>query len=51
MKLVTRFSCASSVTKFVRNFATLAKFYKHVAIFLGLVSIWQHFEPTLAIFT
>ena len=23
---------------------------KYLAIFLGLVSIWQHLEPTLAIF-
>ena len=36
-----------------RNFATLVKFYKYkyLAIFLRVVNIWQHFEPTLAIFT
>ena len=30
------------------NFATLAKKSDYLAIFLGLVGIWQHFEPTLA---
>ena len=33
-----------------RKFATLAIFYKYLVILLGLVSIWQHFEYTLAIF-
>ena len=32
------------------DFATLAKFYKHLAILLGAVSIWLHFELTLAVF-
>ena len=33
-----------------RKFATMAKLYKHLAIFSELVIMWQHFESTLANF-
>ena len=38
--------CLIQCDQIWRNFATLAKCYNYFAILLGLVSFWQHTEPT-----
>ena len=40
-------SVLNSVTRSVRNFANLAECQKSLAIFEGLFSFWQNFEPSL----
>ena len=39
-----------SVTRFARNFATLAECQMSLATFSGFFSIWQNFEPTWEFF-
>ena len=44
-------SVPPSVTRFGEILPTLEIVYNYFAMFLQFVSIWQHLEPTLAIFT
>ena len=43
-------SSGDSVWPDLAKFRYFDKFYAYLAIFLGFVSIWQHFESALAIF-
>ena len=46
---LSAFTLSVSVTRFGKNFATLAKNYKYLSNFFDcLFSIWQNVEPTLA---